>query len=113
MIRTDSPGETSTRRLAGLKLRMSLSPIVMWRHADHLHKNDIGDDLVNDTPLLVQSGRSMTGPCAGQALVAKSLDRLEARRTGQGDDVLPFFIAFQDFQRYSSSRKILVDGTML
>ena len=56
MIRTDSPGVTSMRFFAGIKLRISAFPIVMGGYANDLNSHDISFYGVDDTPLFVETG---------------------------------------------------------
>ena len=56
MIRSDSPGETSTRLRAGMKLRMSAFPVVMGCDMDDEDQQLIRLNLVDHAPLFVEPG---------------------------------------------------------
>src|SRR3982750_2586421 len=73
----------------------------MSRNPHDPNKKDFGGDLVDDSPLLVQSGGPITLPLAGQRLVAKTADRTQSGRPRQHRDVLPLFVAFQYLQGQS------------
>src|SRR5690625_4419378 len=74
MMRTDSPGVTSTRFLAGIGLLISAPPIVMSCDTHHLNGHDISFDRIDDAPLLVQAGRPEALPVTGKRFVAEASD---------------------------------------
>src|SRR5690348_39191 len=96
MMRTDSPADTSMRFFAGTKFRMSRPPIIMSGDSNDPHQQHIGERLINDSPLFVQSRGTKAFPFTGKRLIAKATDCAQPGGSRESRDVLPFFVALQD-----------------
>ena len=101
------------RFFAGMSLRISAFPIVMWRDAYDLNDHDISLHGVDDPPLLVQPGRPKAFPITRQRLIPKALDSAEPLRPGKHGNVFPFLVALQYLGWHASGGEILVRLAML
>jgi len=99
-MRTDSPTETSTVRLAGRKsLRLFSSSVVVRSDIDDLHTYLLRHDAVDDAVLPIQTGRSVAAPAPAQRFIAKSPDHPYSLRPGEHHEILPLMVTVQDIDR--------------
>ena len=77
------------------------------------NKQDFRDDLVYDSPLLIEPRGAEASPLTRQRLIAKALDCTKALWTRKPRNVLPFFVAFQYFYRNAPRGKLFIDFPVL
>src|SRR3989304_3346779 len=79
MMRTDSPTETLMRFLAGRKVFISYSPILMRCNMDHPKQGLLGDHLVDHPVLQSQAGQSIPLPLSMEDFVVEPFDQSQPR----------------------------------
>src|ERR1700674_813956 len=110
-MRTDSPTDTSTRRLAGRNCLISALHIVVLGFLNLLEQLPVGNHMINDPVFYVQPARAMPTPCTRQRLIVKAPNRPQSGRARDGGDVLPLFVPFLNLQ--GRRVKLLTDSPML